>query len=198
VRGTAAALSFFPAKNLGCFGDGGAVLTDDEALADRIATLRVHGARPKYYHRMIGGNFRLDALQAAILAVKLPHLRAAIERRRRAAAVYRQLFGERQLPIGLPVDRPEHTYNQFVIRTPRRDQLRDYLATREIATAVYYPVPLHLQTCFAMLGYREGQLPEAERAAREVLALPISPTITPAQQAEVVAAITAFCDSSGH
>lgn len=197
-RGLAAAVSFFPTKNLGAFGDGGAVLTDDEAFAERVRRLRQHGAKPKYYHALIGGNFRLDALQAAVLRVKLPHLPAWTDARRANAARYRELLADATVPAELivPTDTPEHIYNQFVIRAPRRDQLRAHLQTAGIATEIYYPVPFHQQECFADLGYRAGAFPHAERAAAEVLALPVHPTVTPAQQAYVVDTIGRFYRSA--
>lgn len=191
--------SFFPSKNLGGFGDGGMVVTDDEALADRVRLLRGHGARPKYYHEVVGGNFRLDALQAAVLRAKLPQLGAALEGRARAAERYREIFADEGagLPIALPPHIPGHTYNQFVVRAERRDDLQDHLNGRGIGTAVYYPVPLHLQGCFADLGLGPGDLPEAERAAEESLALPVFPEITADQQRFVVEACRDFYASQG-
>jgi dTDP-4-amino-4,6-dideoxygalactose transaminase len=188
LAGLAACLSFFPSKNLGAFGDAGAVLTDDDAFADRLRLLRVHGGRPKYVHHAIGGNFRLDALQAAVLRVKLPRLEAWTAARRRNADRYRRLFAEVRVPpeLRLPEDAPGHIYNQFVIRAPRRDALRERLARAGVATEIYYPVPFHLQPCFRELGLREGAFPRAEAAAREALALPIYPELTEAQQAHVV------------
>jgi dTDP-4-amino-4,6-dideoxygalactose transaminase len=188
--------SFFPSKNLGGFGDGGLVSTNNHALADRMRLIRNHGQKPKYYHHLIGGNFRLDALQAAVLRVKLPYLAAWTEARRANAARYRQLFAEAELPeIVLPVDRGGdgyHIYNQFVIRVPDRDALRAHLAVAGVGTEVYYPVPFHLQECFAHLGYKAGDFPHAEKAAAEVLALPIYPELTADQQATVVDRIRAF------
>jgi dTDP-4-amino-4,6-dideoxygalactose transaminase len=194
VRGAAAAVSFFPTKNLGAAGDGGAVLTSDDALADRIALLRTHGASPKYHHATVGGNFRLDALQAAILRVKLPHLSDWNQARRANADRYRALLAAAGVPPELrpPADVPDHIYNQFVVRAPRRDALRAHLAAAGVATEVYYPVPLHLQACFADLGYRPGAMPVAEAAAAEVLALPIFPSLTADEQAYVVDTIAAF------
>ncbi len=188
VRGIAAAVSMFPTKNLGALGDAGAVLTNDAALADRIALLRSHGARPKYHHVAIGGNFRLDALQAAVLRAKLPHLPAWTAARRDHAARYREgLAGCRDLV--LPAPHPDHVYHQFVIRTPERDRLRTRLAAAGIGTEVYYPEPLHVAPCFEALGYRPGAFPVAEQAASEVLALPIQPSLSAASRERVVAAI---------
>ncbi|HEX3760825.1 MAG TPA: DegT/DnrJ/EryC1/StrS family aminotransferase, partial [Kofleriaceae bacterium] len=188
------ALSFFPTKNLGALGDAGAVITDDPALADRVALLRSHGARPRYHHVAIGGNFRLDALQAAVLRVKLPHLAGWTAARRERAARYRALFAAARVPgeLIVPGDAPGHVYHQFTIRAPRRDALRDHLTRAGIGTEIYYPVPFHLQPCFADLGYRRGAFPHSERAAAEVLALPIHPELAPAQQAYVVDRIAGF------
>ncbi|HET9621090.1 MAG TPA: DegT/DnrJ/EryC1/StrS family aminotransferase [Kofleriaceae bacterium] len=191
VRGRAAAVSFFPTKNLGALGDAGAVLTDDEALADRLRLLRTHGARPKYHHVALGGNFRLDALQAAVLAAKLPHLAAWTAARRRHAARYRDLFAAARVPAELrvPAHHAAHVYHQFVIRAPRRDALRAHLAAAGVGTEIYYPEPLHVQPCFEG---RAGAFPIAERACREVLALPIHPQLTADAQAFVVAQIAKF------
>ena len=194
VTGIASCLSFFPSKNLGAMGDGGALVTDDEAFADKVALLRAHGSKPKYVHHLVGGNFRLDALQAAILRVKLGHLAEWTAGRRRNAERYRRLFAAANLPaeIILPEDTASHIYNQFVIRAPRRDALREHLGRSGVGTEIYYPLTLHLQPCFAELGYREGAFPHAERAAQEVLALPIYAELTEAQQAYVVERIAAF------
>ncbi|HSY40514.1 MAG TPA: DegT/DnrJ/EryC1/StrS family aminotransferase [Polyangia bacterium] len=176
--GWGAALSFFPSKNLGGFGDGGAVTTNDAALAAQVRALRNHGALQKLQHDRIGGNFRLDELQAALLRVKLPHLSGWTAERRRLAALYRErLAGS---PIGLPPPDAGCVWNQFVIRVPaaRRDLLRRHLEERGIASAVYYPIPLHLQPALAFLGHRPGDFPNAERAAEESLALPIFPGLT--------------------
>jgi dTDP-4-amino-4,6-dideoxygalactose transaminase len=175
-------------------GDGGALVTDDEAFADKVALLRAHGSKPKYVHHLVGGNFRLDALQAAILRVKLGHLAEWTAGRRRNAERYRRLFAAANLPaeIILPEDTASHIYNQFVIRAPRRDALREHLGRSGVGTEIYYPLTLHLQPCFAELGYREGAFPHAERAAQEVLALPIYAELTEAQQAYVVERIAAF------
>ena len=176
VRGLAAAMSFFPTKNLGAIGDAGAVLTNDASLADRITLLRTHGARPKYHHVVVGANLRLDALQAAVLRAKLPHLARWTSARRTLAATYRELLDA--TPVRLPAHHQTHTYHHFVIRAERRDALRAYLADAGIGTEVYYPSPLHLQPCFSDLGYRRGSLPNAERACDEVLALPMYPTLS--------------------
>jgi dTDP-4-amino-4,6-dideoxygalactose transaminase len=175
ARGRAAALSFFPSKNLGGFGDGGAVVTNDEALADRVALLRAHGAAQRLRHVALGGNFRLDELQAALLRVKLPHLPRWTSRRRAHAALYRERLAG--VPgLALPPEDPACVWNQFVVRVGggRRDALADALAARGLATAVYYPTPLHLQPALADLGHRAGDFPEAEAAAAEVLALPVA------------------------
>lgn len=193
--GTLGCFSFFPSKNLGAFGDAGLLTTDDENLAEKARVLRVHGSQPKYYHKWIGGNFRLDALQAAILSVKLPHLAQWTQARQANAARYRQLFGETGLEskgVQLPPEIFPHIYNQFVIRTPRRDALLVHLKSQGIATEIYYPVPLHLQECFKDLGYAPGAFPESERAAQTTLALPIYPGLTPEQQAQVVKAMETF------
>jgi dTDP-4-amino-4,6-dideoxygalactose transaminase len=194
--GAIAAFSFFPSKNLGGFGDGGVVTTNDAALARQLRLVRNHGMEPKYYHHLVGGNFRLDALQAAVLRVKLPHLEAWTAARQRNAARYRKLFEAAGLldTVRVPVEAPQrsHIYNQFVIRTPKRDALKQHLEQHGIGTEVYYPVPFHLQACFASLGYKDGAFPEAERAAKDSLALPIYPELTEEQQAAVVNTIKTF------
>jgi dTDP-4-amino-4,6-dideoxygalactose transaminase len=194
AMGDAGGFSFFPSKNLGGFGDGGMVTTRDAELAEKMRRLRNHGAHPKYYHQFVGGNFRLDALQAAVLAVKLKHIDSWHAARRRNADRYRALFADRG--AGLPVERyagagvtNHHIYNQFVIRVPNRDAVRQALADAQIGCEIYYPVPLHLQACFAGLGYAAGSLPHSEAAANETLALPIYPELTEEQQATVVNAV---------
>ena len=189
--------SFFPSKNLGAFGDGGMVVSRDEELAQKIRILRGHGATSKYYHQVIGINSRLDTLQASVLRVKLKHLDRWTEGRRRNADRYRALFKEYNLGqpfVSIPLARKGffHIYNQFVIRAQRRDALREHLKEKGIGSEIYYPVPLHLQECYQYLGYRPGDLPESERAAGEVLALPIYPELTLDQQRRVVRAIAGF------
>ncbi|MFQ5698640.1 MAG: DegT/DnrJ/EryC1/StrS family aminotransferase [Myxococcota bacterium] len=192
--GTLGCFSFFPSKNLGALGDAGMVVTDHDALAEQLRILRVHGSSPKYYHRRIGGNFRIDAIQAAVLRVKLPHLDAWTEGRRQRAAYYDAKLQVAGLAKpALRWQRAHHIYHQYVIRVPdRRDALADALAREQIGHAIYYPVPLHLQECFADWGYREGDLPESERAARQTLALPIYPELTQAQQDRVIESIERF------
>ena len=186
--------SFFPSKNLGAFGDAGMVVTNDDRLAEMVKVLRVHGGKPKYYHRIVGGNFRLDALQAAILRVKLKYLTNWTEARRNNAKRYRLLFEEFGLLkcATLPEDSPGHIYNQFVVRFPDRDRLQSFLRQKAVETEVYYPVPLHLQECFQHLGYQAGDFPQAEAAARESLALPIYSEMTEEQQRYVVEKIWEF------
>jgi dTDP-4-amino-4,6-dideoxygalactose transaminase len=193
--GAIGCFSFFPSKNLGGFGDGGLVTATDAKLAHRLKLIRNHGMEPKYYHHLVGANFRIDALQAAILRVKLPHLPAWSDARRANAARYRALFARAFLSqVTLPCEAPDrtHIYNQFVIRVPERDRLRAHLDAAGIGTEVYYPVPFHLQECFAGLGYKAGAFPVAEAAAQQSLALPIYPELTEAQQAAVVGAIRKF------
>ncbi len=191
-----ATLSFFPTKNLGAVGDAGAVVTYDPGLAGTLRDMRQHGSRPKYIHSLWGGNFRMDPLQAAILQVKLAHLDTWQEVRRRNATTYHAGLSELvargvlRLPPS-PAEAPSHVYHHFVIRAPRRDELRAFLATRAIETETYYPQPLHLQPCLARLGYRPGSLPRSEAAAREGLALPVHADLTPDQ---VEAVCRAVCD----
>lgn len=194
--GSTGCFSFFPSKNLGGAGDGGMITTHDRAIAERLRILRGHGTRTKYNCEQLGINSRLDALQAAILRVKLKYLASWADRRRSNADRYRALFQDRGLDqiLRLPFcpDHCGHVYNQFVIRAPERDQLRQHLRNAGIATEVYYPYPLHLQPAFAYLGYQEGDFPETERACREVLALPVFPELTESQQSTVVNAIATF------
>ncbi len=192
AMGIAGCFSFFPSKNLGGIGDGGMVVTNDAALAERIRLLREHGQKPKYHHHILGINSRLDALQAAVLRVKLRHLEAWHGGRQKNAALYRELLAGTN--VGLPLARPEsrHIYNQFVIRTPRRDALKQHLADAGIGNEVYYPRPLHLQECFAGLGYKEGDFPASEAAALETVALPIYAELTGEQIAYVSSKIHEF------
>src|SRR3990172_12194957 len=206
--------SFFPSKNLGCFGDGGLVTTNDNKLGEKLRILRVHGGEPKYYHKIIGGNFRLDALQAAILSVKLPHLDSWSEKRRANAETYTKIFVDRGLAaeegktsfddknkVLLPkavyknkaaAVKNYHIYNQYIIRVEKRDDLRKYLAEKEIGTEIYYPVPFHMQECFAYLGNKPGDFPFAEQAANTSIALPIYPELSIEQLTFVVDTITEF------
>ena len=194
-------LSFFPTKNLGAFGDAGMCVTNDGALAERMEILRVHGGKPKYYHALIGGNFRLDELQAAVLNIKLPHLDAWSAGRQKNAAFYDAALGGAQLAsaVGAPhaVPGARHIYNQYVIRVPQRDALRAQLSTAGVGTEIYYPVPLHLQQCFAYLGGRAGDFTHSERAAADTLALPIYPELTDAQLQYVVDMIAAHLPGKG-
>ncbi len=192
-QGAASAFSFFPSKNLGGWGDGGMIVTSDDRLHERCRRLRTHGGLKTYFHDEVGLNSRLDALQAAVLLAKLPHLEAWTAARRANAVRYERLFA------GVPGVRPpaadpanEHIFHQYVIEVDRRDALQEHLKARGVGSAVYYPLPLHRQPCFAYLGYREGQLPVAEAAARRVLALPIYPELTEDMQAYVVQAIREF------
>jgi dTDP-4-amino-4,6-dideoxygalactose transaminase len=201
--GTIGCLSFFPSKNLGCLGDGGMAVTSDPELAERMRILRVHGSKPKYYHKLIGGNFRLDTIQAAVLNIKLNYLDEWTGKRQQNAIRYGELFKRSGLldraSVRLPAPvyqesgaRHYHIYNQFVLRVGRRDALVAFLKEKEIGAEIYYPVPFHLQECFEYLGYKEGDFPESELAAKETIALPIYPELTVQQQAEVVEAVTAF------
>ncbi len=201
--GTIGCLSFFPSKNLGCLGDGGMAVTTDPDLAERMRVLRVHGSKPKYHHKLIGGNFRLDTIQAAVLNVKLKYLDQWTKRRQENADRYEKLFRQSGLLQNGRVLLPEavyrapgvkhyHIYNQFVLRVERRDELLAHLKQNGMGVEIYYPVPFHLQECFQYLGHKEGDFPESERAANQTLAIPIYPELTLAQQTEVVEAFTTF------
>lgn len=196
AMGIAGCFSFFPSKNLGAFGDAGAVITNDDNVAEQITILRTHGARPKYHHSFIGGNFRLDTIQAAVLSVKLKHLESWSKARQEAAKRYDELFTDKKLlndQVLLPQCVTEnHVYNQYVIRVKKRDSLRDHLAGQGISTAIYYPIPLHLQNCFHDLGHQPGDFPEAEKAAQEVLAIPIHPALTEEIQEKIVSQVAGF------
>jgi dTDP-4-amino-4,6-dideoxygalactose transaminase len=188
--------SFFPSKNLGAFGDAGLCTTNDPELAERMRVMRVHGGKPKYFHAVIGGNFRIDELQAAVLRVKLNYLDGWTLARQRNAAYYDDAFARKALaPRVITPPRPSrgrHIFNQYVIRAERRDALKAFLSDRHIGTEIYYPVPLHLQQCFAYLGYKPGDFPHSERAAAQTLALPIYPELSEEQLAAVVSTVTEF------
>ncbi len=195
--GTYGCFSFFPSKNLGGAGDGGMVTTQDADRAKRLGIMRVHGMEPKYYHHYIGGNFRLDALQAAVVSVKLRYLDQWTEARQRNARRYNELFAASGLAesgaLSLPREVADrHIYNQYVVRAERRDDLIEHLKAAQVGCEVYYPVPLHRQECFASLGYAEGSMPESERAARETLALPVYPELGAEQAAFVVETVRSF------
>ena len=192
--GTIGCFSFFPSKNLGAFGDAGMAVTTTAASAERLRLMRAHGSKPKYYHHAVGGNFRLDALQAAVLRVKLKYLPGWSGARRENAARYRRLFEEANLGdrVVVPNDAPGHIYNQFVIRCQDRDRLQAFLREHGVGTEIYYPIPLHLQPCFKDLGYRQGDFPQSEAAAREALALPIYPELSDSAQRYVVTHIREF------
>jgi dTDP-4-amino-4,6-dideoxygalactose transaminase len=201
TMGEAGTFSFYPSKNLGAAGDAGAVICREKELAERVRLCRQHGMEQRYYHHFIGGNFRLDEIQAAVVAVKLPHLDGWSAARRGVADVYREEFGRLGVTdrITLPAEpyrerglTNHHIYHQYVIRNSRRDELREHLTRKEIGTAIYYPLALHEQDCFSYLGYKPGDFPQAERAARETLALPIYPELTRDQQRYVAEAIGEF------
>jgi dTDP-4-amino-4,6-dideoxygalactose transaminase len=191
--GTTGAFSFFPSKNLGAWGDGGMIVTQDEALAERLRRLRTHGGAKQYHHDEIGTNSRLDTLQAAVLLTKLAHLEEWSSRRRHRAAYYSDAFADLDEVVP-PVTDPanEHIFHQYTIRAPRRDELKQHLLDSGIGCAVYYPKALHLQPCFAALGYGEGAFPESERACAEVLSLPVYPELSRAQQNVVIETIVEF------
>jgi dTDP-4-amino-4,6-dideoxygalactose transaminase len=190
--GKVGCFSFFPSKNLGGVGDSGMIVTNDEELYERLFIMRNHGSKPKYYHKYIGGNFRLDPIQAAALLVKLPHLSGWSQGRRRNAAYYGKKFAG--TVITGPHINPDcvTVYNQYVIRVPRRDELMAHLSEKNIGCAIYYPVPLHLQECFSYLGCKEGDFPESEKAAKDVLSIPVYPELTDEMRDYVVDTILAF------
>lgn len=201
ILGSLAAFSFYPTKNLSAYGDAGLVTTNDSDLASHLRRLRNHGSPRRYLHEEVGWNSRLDAIQAAILRVKLPHIESWNQQRRARAASYDRLFTQSGLtsatgdgPVRVLATSPHahHVFHQYVIRAQRRDELREFLTVRQIGSEVYYPLPLHLQPTFAYLGYREGDLPESERAAKEVLALPIFPELTESEQQWVVESVAEF------
>jgi dTDP-4-amino-4,6-dideoxygalactose transaminase len=193
--------SFFPSKNLGAFGDAGLCTTNDAELAERMRVLRVHGGKPKYFHSLIGGNFRIDELQAAVLRVKLKYLDGWTEARQRNAAYYDAAFAaagfaQRVITPQAAV-KGRHIFNQYIVRVQNRDALKDHLAERQIGTEIYYPVPLHLQQCFAYLRHSRGDFPESERAAAETLALPIYPELAQAQLDHVIESVAEFYGKAG-
>ena len=190
---TIGTFSFFPSKNLGGYGDGGMIVTQDEEIANRLKRLRVHGGMKTYYHDEVGYNSRLDALQAAVLLAKLPHLEAWSEARRRNAEYYNAAFAD-LAGVKTPFVDPANVsiYNQYTLRAERRDALQEHLKGKGIGNSVYYPLPLHLQPCFAYLGYSEGQFPESEKAAHEVISLPVYPELKQSQLDEVIGAVRQF------
>jgi len=198
--GVSAAFSFYPSKNLGAFGDAGIVTTNDSAMADHMRRLRNHGSPERYLHTEFGWNARMDGIQAAVLRVKLKHIEDWNQRRRQRAENYDRLLkssgvvAEENAPARILHRSPDavHVFHQYVVRARRRDELRKFLAERGIGTEVYYPIPVHLQPAFAYLGYKEGDLPEAERASKDVLALPMFPELTEEEQERVVAGIAEF------
>ena len=194
---TIGTFSFFPSKNLGGYGDGGMIVTQDEELATRLRRLRVHGGLKTYFHDEVGYNSRLDALQAAVLLAKLPHLESWSAARRRNAEYYNAAFADSS-DVKTPIIDPANVsiYNQYTLRVARRDQLQEHLKKKGIGSSIYYPLPLHLQPCFAYLGYSEGAFPESERAAKEVISLPIYPELTTAQLDEVIGAVREYYGNS--
>jgi dTDP-4-amino-4,6-dideoxygalactose transaminase len=194
--GDIACFSFFPSKNLGAMGDGGLCTTQSDELSEALRVLRAHGSKPKYYHRVIGGNFRLDALQAAVLREKFKYLDQWTEARRRNAITYDQKILESQLAefIQIPWRRPgdRHIFNQYNLRVTKRDELKNFLKAKDIESEIYYPVPMHLQECFSYLGYKAGSFPEAEKAANEVLAIPVYPELSQEQIDHVVNSMRLF------
>ena len=192
--GVAGCFSFFPSKNLGAAGDGGMIVTNDEKLYSTLLMIRSHGAHPKYYHKHVGGNFRLDPIQAAILLVKLPHLREWTAARERNAAYYTSRFTGTSVAAPWTHGGCRTIYNQYVVRVPERDKVAKHLRQAGIATEVYYPRPMHMQECFRHLDYREGDFPEAEKAAQEVLAIPCYPEMTSDMLAHVADNVLAACE----
>lgn len=191
--GTIGTYSFFPSKNLGGFGDGGLMVTDDDRLAERMRKLRVHGGVQMYHHEMVGTNSRLDALQAAVLSAKLPHLDGWAEARRRNAEFYNTAFAEvKQIRTPVTASGNYHVFNQYTLRVERRDELKKHLDAAGIGNSIYYPLPLHLQECFASLGYKAGDLPESEQASREAISIPVFPELTESERAQVVETIVSF------
>ncbi len=187
--GTAGCFSFYPTKNLGAYGDGGMIVTDDSSVAEKLRLLRVHGAKPKYFHSIVGFNSRLDALQASILLVKLDHLDDWSKKRRQNAAVYDELFQNTEVKVPKVKEGNVSIFNQYVVRVPNRDAVREHLKKNGVDSDVYYPLPLHLQECFRELGYKKGDLPNSERASEESLALPIYPELTLEQQRYVASSL---------
>jgi dTDP-4-amino-4,6-dideoxygalactose transaminase len=198
--GTVGCFSFFPSKNLGCFGDGGAVVCQDRALADKIRLLRGHGSHPKYFHKVVGGNFRLDSIHAAVLRVKLKHLDSWTQARQQGAGYYTNMlskYGLGRLIEAPKVTQSRHIFNQYVVRCEERENIREYLKKDQITTEVYYPQPMHLQECFANLGYKKGDFPASERAALTSLALPMYPELPNPQRERVVRSIAAYYEAAG-
>lgn len=192
--GLAGCFSFFPSKNLGGLGDGGMIVTNDQAFYERLSLMRSHGSQPKYFHKFVGGNFRLDPIQAAALLVKLPHLDSWSEARRSHAAAYNEAFrGTKVIPPFI-ADDCVSIYNQYVVRVPQRDSVIAFLKAQRIGSEVYYPLPMHLQECFASLGYKRGDFPESEKAANEVLALPVYPELTPEMRDRVADCVLTAVD----
>jgi len=191
--GAAGCFSFFPSKNLGAAGDGGIVVTNDDEFAQRLALMRAHGASPKFYHRYVGGNFRLDPLQAAILLVKLPYLGAWTASRRRNAEYFNERFADTEIEVPWISPQCQSIYNQYVVRLKNRDQVASRLKQMGVATEVYYPLPMHMQECFKDLGYNRGAFPASEQAAEEVLALPCYPELTPSMLAYIADSLLEAC-----
>lgn len=193
--GTAATYSFFPTKNLGAYGDGGMIVTNNDELAEKARVVRVHGSKPKYYHHVLGYNSRLDEMQAAILNVKLPHLDDWSNMRRECAAVYTKLINEKlSTLVQTPIEKEGnyHVFHQYTLRVPRRDELQAFLKEQGVTTMIYYPLPLHIQPVFKDLGYKDGDLPETEKAAKEALSLPMYPELPREHQAYIVERIEEF------